>query len=146
MENAFTIFTVPIYGKIKDRIRNHRKIYGIDIGIKKMMDDSFSIDSGKIYENIVYLNTRKMNKNIFYFKGKQEVDFYYSINKKDTLINVSYDISDTPTKKREIEGLTEAMDFFGAKESLLINNELEQEINVNGKKIYAVPLWKWLIQ
>ncbi len=146
MENAFALFTVPIYGTIKDRIRNPRKIYGVDIGIKKVMDGSFALNIGKIYENIVYLKLRKASKDIYYFfKGKREVDFYCKIGGKDILINVCYDISGVNAQSREIEGLSEAMDFFGAAESFLITSELEKQIDVNDKKIYIVPLWKWLI-
>lgn len=145
MENAFTVFTVPVYGTLKDRIRNPRKIYGVDIGIKKIMDGSFSPDLGKIYENIVYLKLRKISKDIYYFKGKREVDFYCRLNGKHTLINVSYDISGSAAQKREIEGLSEAMDFFNAGESFLITGEVEKKIDLDRKKIHIIPLWKWLI-
>lgn len=147
LEDAYTLFTVPIYkNSIKEENRNPKKIYAIDNGFKKIYDYSFDKDMSKLYENIVFLHLRKSTKNIYYFKQSQEVDFYVKTYEKELLINVSVNISDKSTKQREIKGLIEAMNYFNLEVSYLITKEEENIIEVeNNKKIVVIPLYKWLL-
>jgi len=146
LEDAYTLFTVPIYrNSIKEEQRNPKKIYSIDNGFKKIYDYSFDKDISKLYENIVYLQLRRDTKNIYYFKQKQEVDFYVKYDDKDMLINVSYDISDIKTRQRELDGLVEAMVYFKLNSSYLITKDKDEVLKIEDKNIYVVPLYKWLL-
>jgi uncharacterized protein len=147
LEDAYALFTVPMASKsVREEMRNPKKLYSVDHGFKGLLDSSFSTDTGHIYENMVFLELRKQIREIYYLKGKREVDFFFTDAGKKNLINVCYDIEDPTTKKGEIQGLLEAMTTHGIHNSLLITAEVEDEIILGGKKIQIVPLWKWLIR
>ena len=146
LEDAYTLFAVPIYrNSIKEEQRNPKKIYAIDNGFKKIFDYAISDDMSKLYENIVFLHLRRQTKNIYYFKQKQEVDFYAKLDDKELLVNVSVDIKDDKTYKREIDGLCEAMEYFNQKEAYLITKDKDEILTIDDKKIIILPLFKWLI-
>jgi len=47
---------------------------------------------------------------------------------------------------REINGLTEAMDYFSLKEGLLLTSDQEEIRVVNNRTILIKPVWKWLLE
>ena len=143
-QESYTLFTVPVYRKsYKEQQVNPKKIYVVDNGFYSA--HQFNPDKGKLYENVVFLHLRRIYKEIFYYKGKQEVDFCFETHKGIQLINVSYDLSNRDTKEREINGLCEAMEALSVKESLLITNNLEENIETSSGKIQIMPLYKWLL-
>ena len=145
LEDAYTIFTVPIYrNSIREEQRNPKKIYAIDNGFKKIYDYAVSSDIGKLYENIVFLHLRRETKEIYYFKQKQEVDFYAKLSSGRMIINVSYQVDSKDTRKREINGLVEAMEYFNLNKAYLITKDEEQELLVDNQIIYIMPLYKFL--
>lgn len=147
LEDAYALFTMLIYrNSIKQEQRNPKKVYAIDTGFKKIFDYAISDDKSKLYENIVFLHLRRQTKEIYYFKQKQEVDFYAKIEDKKYLVNVSYTISDAQTRKREIDGLLEAMEYFDLSVSYLITNQEEEIVLIDNKQIFIIPLYKYLLQ
>ncbi len=146
LEDAYTLFTVPIYrNSIKEEQRNPKKVYAIDNGFKKIYDYAIDKDMGKLYENLVFLHLRAKTKSIYYFKEKQEVDFYAKLDDKEVLVNVSYKIDDEKTKQREINGLIEAMEYFKLDIGYLITEDVEIVIEIGDKKIFVMPLYKYLL-
>ncbi|NMA50202.1 MAG: ATP-binding protein [Tissierellia bacterium] len=78
-------------------------------------------------------------------RNSKEVDFV--IRKGiivDSLIQVSYDIGDAKTEKRESAALIEASEELNCDNLILINWDREETKNINGKTIKIIPLWKWL--
>lgn len=147
LEDAYALFTVPMASKsVREEMRNPKKLYGVDHGFKGLLDTSFSPDLGHIYENMVFLELRKQVREIYYLKGKREVDFFFTDAGNKNLINVCYDIEHPATKKREFRGLLEAMVLLGTTDALLITAEVEDAILSDGKRIRIIPLWKWLIR
>lgn len=145
LQEAFTLFTVPIHRhSVAEETRHPKKLFAIDNGFKKLFSISASGDYSKLYENLAFLHLRRTNQEIYYFKQKQEVDFYYS-NEKKYLINVSYDISNPATFKRETSALIEAMDYYAINQSYLITSEAEDVITTQSKHIKIIPMWKWLL-
>lgn len=148
LEDAYSAFTIPIYSNSPgEAMRNPRKIYSVDTGFKRVMDYSFRKDYGYLYENIVFLELRRQIKEIYYYKKKQEVDFFFEKEGKPNLINVSYTMADSSasTRKREINGLIEAMEYFSINNGLIITSDMEEEVKVDNKTIKLIPLWKWLL-
>jgi hypothetical protein len=146
LEDAYAIFTLPIYrNSMKEEQRNPKKIYAIDNGFKKIYDYAISEDISKLYENVVFLHLRSQTKNIYYFKQKHEVDFYAKFHDKEMLINVSVDIKEPKTRQRELDGLAEAMEYFNLKESYLITKNEESVEMIGSRKVYVIPLYKWLL-
>lgn len=147
LEDAYAVFSVPIYrNSIKEEQRNPKKIYAIDNGFKKIYDYAIGEDKSKLYENIVFLHLRTRTKEIYYFKEKQEVDFYAQIEGKKVLINVSFKLENEKTKQRELGGLLEAMEYFGLNESYLITEDVDEVVQIEDKKIVILPLYKYLLE
>jgi predicted AAA+ superfamily ATPase len=146
LEDAYGVFTIPIYGtSVGEEMRNPKKVYSVDIGFKRVMDYSFKKDIGYLYENIVFLELRREIQEIFYFKKNQEVDFYFLMKGRPYLFNVSSEIDNPATRKREVTGLMEAMNYFSIDNGIIITSETEEEIIESNKRIQIVPLWKWLL-
>lgn len=146
LEDAYALFTVPIYAKsVREQWRNPRKIYTVDVGFKTAMDYPFSVDTGRVFENIVFLELRRTAEKIYYFKGKHEVDFYYTSGGKEHLLNVSYEMESPATKEREIKGLIEAMKSLSLKEGSIVTAEHKDMIKTEAGKIKVIPLWEWLL-
>ena len=101
---------------------------------------------GKLYENVVFLHLRRQTKEVYYFKQNQEVDFYAKLGDKAVLVNVSYEIKDEKTRKRELDGLLEAMEYFHQDTAYLITKDEDSVVEMDGKKVYIVPLYKYLIE
>ena len=140
LNDAYTLFLTPIFrSSVKEENRNPKKLFIVDNGFNYIFNTSFSPDYSKLYENLVFLHLRRKYQEIYYFKEKQEVDFFVPQDK--LLINVSYKINNEKTLKREINALKEAMEKLKIKESFLITNEIEKEI----ENIKIIPLWKFLL-
>ena len=145
LEDAFALFLVPINSQSQREImRNPRKLYAIDHGLKNVVDLTTGADLGRIYENIVFLQLRRQHQNICYGRQKQEIDFVLPESESPRLINVAYDISDSETRKREVNGLIEGMKGLGVSKSLLLTAEVEEIVATDGGVINIMPLWKWL--
>jgi predicted AAA+ superfamily ATPase len=145
-ENSYLIFTLPRFSySYKIQQVSPKKVYSIDNGFSYSNSASFSKDEGKMLENIVFLNLRRKFKEIFYFQEKNECDFI--IKEKEKIveaIQVCFTLTED-NKEREIKGLVESMEKFNLKEGLILTYEQEDEFEINGKKIFVKPVWKWLI-
>lgn len=138
------IFTVPIYSfSLKQQQVNPSKIYTIDNGLRNAVSFKFSEDEGRLAENLVFIELKRKQKEIYYWKGKGEIDFV--IKNKDNsldLINVCY-IDEIP--KREVDSITE---FIEKQPKIKINKSiiLTKDIEKKEKRIEYLPLWKWLLE
>ena len=61
------------------------------------------------------------------------------------LIQVCYSM-DEETEEREVRSLIKAMAVFKLKEGLVITEDIDEEVEVDNKKIVYKPLWKWLLE
>jgi len=140
LNDVYSVFFVPIFrSSIKEEQRNPKKVFIVDNGFNYIYHTSFSSEYSKLYENLVFLHLRRKYKEVYYFKEKQEVDFF--VPEVNLLINVSYKIDNQKTLNREISALQEAMEKYKIDKSYLITSEEEKEIS--GIKI--IPLWKFLL-
>lgn len=149
IEGAFLIAQIPIFSyKVKNHLQYPRKIYCADTGLANIIAFQFSLNLGKLYENVVFLDLRREDKEVYYWKSKQreEVDFIIKEGLKvKELIQVCYDIKDDGVKKREIKALSKAIDEFKLKKGIVITEDYEKEERIGNKLIKFIPLWKWLL-
>ena len=146
LEDAFAVFSVPVFrNSVREERRNPRKIYAVDNGFKSIFEASLSPDYGRLYENAAFLHLRRKTREVYYFLQRREVDFYCRIGGDQVVANVSYEIDDPKTRAREIEGLTEAMNWFGAGLGYLVTRDSEETVLQGGKELRIMPLWKWLL-
>jgi len=133
---------IPAFSySLKEQKANPSKILSLDNGLRNRIAFKFSRDSGKLAENLVGSILMRGQKEIFYWRGKREVDFVTKNREALCAINVSYGAT---IDKREIDSLLEfANRFKKTKELILITKDLEKE--ESEKRIKFVPLWKWLL-
>jgi uncharacterized protein len=148
LKESYLIFDLTLYDtSIKKQLVNPNKLYCIDNGLVNSVSFRFSEDKGRLLENLVFIESKKIFDEIYYHKQKKECDFLI----KDKIkiikaIQVAYSIDDTETKKREIEGLIDAMKIHNLNEGLIITMDEEGEEIVNNFKIIIKPIYKWLLE
>lgn len=141
LNDAYAAFSIPIFRKsVREEQRNPKKIYIIDNSYKRLYDAFSGKDTGKLYENLVFLHLRRQTPDIYYFKQTHEVDFFV----EGDLINVSATIDNLSTRQRETRSLEEAMHHLGYKEGLLLTAETEETIKTKAGTIHVLPVWEWL--
>jgi len=119
-EKSYFSFQIHKFAySLKEQIRNPKKVYFIDCGLRNAVSFRFSEDIGRLMENLVFIDLRRRGKDIFYWKNKNKVDF---VIKKGLeiieLIQVCYDVED---------------------EKYSVNM-------VDDKKIIYIPLWAWMLR
>ena len=125
------------------RLRNPAKTYLVDTGICKKVT---SADSGRILENIVFLELRKNGNEIFYFEEEGECDFIVKAhNGKFLPCQVTLELREE-NRKREINGLVEACKRLNIKRGKLFTYDEEGSKVVEGINIQILPVWKWLLE
>ena len=149
LEEVFLFFRINLFDySIKRQIYNPSKIYIIDTALGNSISFKFSENIGHIYENLVFLELKRRNKEIYYWKSKKgkEVDFLIKkgLNIEEA-IQVSYNLNDKKTLDREIESLLIAKDEFKIEHLSIITEDEEMEKEIEGAKIKIIPLWKWLL-
>jgi len=145
LQEAYTLFSIPIYrNSVREEQRNPKKLYAIDNGFKKLFDISLSKDYSKLYENLAFLYLRRKSSEVYYFKGKQEVDLYVRSD-REYLVNVAYQIDNEKTFQREINALIEGMDYFKLDKAYLITDKREETLKIDKGVIEIIPMWKWLL-
>ena len=153
LESTYFIHSLPIFSpKVKDQLQYPRKIYFIDNGFINSLSTKFSKDMGRLCENLVAIDLlrrySKKNIELYYWRDHQgrEVDFVVKegLDIKE-LIQVSYNIEDYDTRRREIKSLIKASDELKCKNLKIITWDYEDELVVEGRTIKCIPLWKWLI-
>jgi len=136
MEDAYLLFFLPRFSwSSKSVSKNPKKVYCIDNGFAKSNSLSFTKDSGRLLENLVYLNLRKKYQKLFYYKDRKECDFVvFDGTACKWLIQVTEELH-PDNRDREVEGLVEAMDFFNMDEGNIITMNQNDQLRKENKKI-----------
>jgi hypothetical protein len=147
-EEAYLFYSLFKFDySVKKQIINDRKIYCVDTGIVNAVAFRFSENIGRTVENMVFIELKRRGADIFYYKGKKECDFLARKGLKvSEAIQVTEGLGNAKTKKREIDGLLEAMEKFKLKKGLIITRDEEETKRFGKKTIAVIPLWKWLLE
>lgn len=141
LEEINMVFLVPLFSySLKKQQANPKKVYCIDNGLRNAVSFKFSKDEGRLAENTVFIELMRRDKDVYYWKSKNEVDFIIkNRNQSLTVMNVSYT---NDIDEREIKGLLEfKKEFKKTKELILLTRDLEQK----KQGINYIPMWKWLL-
>ncbi|MBI5022829.1 MAG: ATP-binding protein [Candidatus Magasanikbacteria bacterium] len=146
LEDSFLFYFVHQHSfSVKQQIYNPDKSYLCDIGLYQEINLSPGGNDGRILENLVFNELTRRDFSVFYFTAKKECDFILQKkNKVVGAIQVGQRLDDT-NKDRELAGLLSAMEKYGLKEGLILNEDEEDELIVKGAKINIVPIYKWLL-
>jgi predicted AAA+ superfamily ATPase len=145
-EDTYMLYAIPRFNySMKKMLVSPKKIYAVDNGFVTRNSASFFDDNGRLLENLVFINLRKKNKEIFYFQEENECDFLIREGIKIVKsIQVCYELNED-SRDREIKGLVDAMDMFKLKEGLILTYNQEDKFVIKGKTIKTIPVWKWLL-
>lgn len=150
LENVFLFFKIDLFSfSVKKQIYNPSKIYSVDSALSNAIAFKFSENMGHIYENIVFIELQRKNKEVFYWKSKRgrEVDFVIKSGLKiDEAIQVCFSFTDKKTRDRELESLLSAKNELNVDNLVMITEDEKGEEVIDGVTIRIIPLWKWLLQ
>ena len=147
MEQAYLIYRVPIRtDSLSVRRRNADKFYIVDTGLVLAVTPKNDFSKGWLLENLVYLALRRGDNKLEYYITRQggEVDFVVTdtITKGKRLIQVSWEMPDEKTRKREIDAIKDARKELQVQDSTIVTYEEEGEID----GVRVVPAWKWCLE
>ncbi len=144
-ENAYLLFSISKFDhSFKKQLVNEKKIYAIDTGLVNSNTIKNQEDTGRLFENMIFLHLRRQGDNVYYFKQERECDFV--ISKSDRVITcyqVCYQL-DRHNEEREIKGLLEAMDFFNHDIGYLITGAEDDELRMEGRTIRLLSAHNFL--
>jgi len=154
LADPYLFFYLPRYNnKMKEMKKAPRKVYVIDNGFIYTRSFVLSSNNGRQLENMVFIELLRrgydLKKSLFYYRtsNDKEVDFVTRDGRKVTsLIQVSYDISKTKTRERELDALVKASEELKCNNLLLITWKQEGSVEYKGKCIIIVSMEKWFIE
>ena len=145
LEDSYLLFTISKFDySLKKQLVNAKKVYSVDNAMSIANSASFTSDKGKMLENIVFLALLRTYREIYYFREKGECDFLVKVDGVLKIaIQVTYELNED-NKRRELEGLTEAMEKLGIEEGFILTYGQEDELIFEGRTIKIKPAWKWM--
>ncbi len=151
LENSYVFLVLHAYtDSPKKNILNPKKIYGIDHGMMSHTGLLGKENYGRKLENIVYIELLRRYKNMYFYRNAEdhEVDFFVidSLDGVRQLIQVSWSIADKKTRERELRAITSAMSNLKVDIGYIVSYEEEDELEMNGKVVYVVPAYRWLME
>ena len=153
LNNVYLFISMDLFDySLKRQIYNPSKIYCIDAALSNSISFKFSQNVGHMYENVVFLELLRRNKEPYYWKSKKgkEVDFII----RDGIqiaeaIQVCFSLEDEKTRQRELQALKEVKDELKAKRLTVITDDQESTVSIERSggqdEINIIPLWKWLL-
>ncbi len=149
LKESLVIYELPIFSfKLKTQFKQNKKTYPVDTGIRNAVCLRFSSDTDRLAETIVFLEIRRRNFEVYYWKSRDgyEVDFVVKVGQKLTeLIQVAWDVKDEATQRREERALCCAMEELDVDSGVILTEDHERTLEKNGKTIRYMPIWKWLL-
>ena len=129
------------------------KAYAIDVAFMNKRENALAGENlGWRLETIVYLELRRQIKkeeeDIYYFdNGNTEVDFIVCNGNKATgVYQVSYNIENPKTRRREVNGAITAAKTTKCSNVYILTDHQSETIVQNGIKIKAMPVWEWIVR
>jgi predicted AAA+ superfamily ATPase len=97
-------------------------------------------------ENTVFLQLRRMQEEIFYYKTTQEYEVDFFLPKKNVCIQVSRQITED-IKDREVRALiAAAKEQKSSAVSIIVTEHDKRRIKQDGMTIQVVTLYEWLLR
>jgi hypothetical protein len=147
LNNAYLFFELQKFDySVRKQLDAPKKIYFIDSAFSQVIGMNFSMNQGRVLENMVFIELKRKKSEIYYYSGENECDFVIKKGAKIIQAIQACHVLNKENREREINGLLEAMYKFKLKEGLILTQEHEEEIKIEGKKIKVMPTWKWLLQ
>lgn len=139
-QDNFLVRMIPNYHtKLTQQIKSVKKLYLTDNGFLNLGVNR-SENRGAMLENMLF--TALNHEKLHYLLDGKECDFY--LNGK--LYQVSYDIEDEVTRKREFEGLKFFADKLGKDRGYLVTYDSSEVVEYKGVEIEVLSLDGFLVR
>lgn len=136
LQESFLLKRLYNFSNNKRKMERSLKKYYASIVSPAATFSADTLTRSKVFE---WLIVNQLDANFFWRdQQKHEVDIVLLKEKKVTPIEIKYGKIDT-------SGLEHFMEKFGIKQGYVISSDEMKSYNANGKKIEAVPAWKWLL-
>ncbi|MCD8309864.1 MAG: DUF4143 domain-containing protein [Prevotellaceae bacterium] len=129
------------------------KVYPVDVALMNKRANAFAGENlGWRLETIVYIELLRRHKpqglDIYYYNDRtKECDFIVCQgNQAIMAIQVSYDITNAKTRKREISALLHVAAKTGCRQLLLLTDHQYEDLDENGLLVHIRPVYDWLLQ
>lgn len=147
LKEAFLVFEVEKFHRnLKVQSRDPRKIYVIDAGLRRVAARSAEADIGKLLENLVYLELRRRNFNVYYYHKQNEVDFILTegYSPKAAIQVCAYGMDVENTRERELKALVACLNDLELDEGIIVTMDRNEIIEIGGKIVRSVSALDWL--
>lgn len=146
-KEACLLFTLDNYASKFAEKETAKKHYFTDNGLLSI----FLTDSkSPLLENLCAIalykryNTSMEQPRLYYYNRGVEVDFY--VPDEGLGVQVSYSLSDTTTREREVGALVALNRLVNLKRCVIVTYDEEEVIEHKEVKIEVVPVWKWVME
>ncbi len=149
LEESYLVSLVaPYSAKVKEQIRQPRKLYAIDNGMWLAMNTRPTPDRGAGLEAFVHQELRRRGQEIWNFLDPvAEVDFLLREGRTITgLIQSCWSLKDPDTHDREVRALLHASRKTGCQDLLVITRNESGEIRREGLVIRVVRAAEWALE
>ena len=149
-QSIYLVRKLDVYSRsVKSEISLPGKYYVVDNGLRSAVIPLQSDDDGKQLENTVYLELLRRkghNEELSYFNESGECDFVVSEgDEARRLIQVTWDMSDAETRKREFSGLLGAAKATGCRDLTIVTRDEDGEETHDGLIVRIVPVCRFLL-
>ncbi|MBQ0007500.1 MAG: ATP-binding protein [bacterium] len=152
LHEPYLFYYLPRYdNKLKIMMKAPRKVYVVDNGFVFGAGFNLSENLGRLLENAVFVELRRRGydeeKSLFYYRSRNDKEVDFVIRRGpyiQQLIQVSYDISNARTLKREISALVECATELNCDNLQIITFDTEDAIQYKDHTIHILPFNKWI--
>lgn len=145
LKDAYLLEFIPIFNhSLKVQARNPKKVYVMDLGLYTENSISTSENTGRRFENLIFLHLRRKYKTIFYYKNHGECDF---ITMEKNIVKEAIQVCLTITDEnfdREYNGLLEAMQNLGLKKGFIVTLNQSDTFENDDLTIQMIPAHAFL--
>lgn len=149
LENSYFLFAInPFSPSFKKQVNAPKKVYIISNAFVDKIGFNIGNKGGVLLENLVFLHLKQVYENIYYYKTKNglEVDFLvYNESDSAQLIQVSWSIEDSKTRKREVNAIVKASQETSINTCWVLTQFEKETITVGDLKIEVIPVYEWIL-
>ena len=142
LESAFLIYTVDRFDlRGKKILKQEKKIYAVDMGLRRIVCSNAVRDTGRILENVVFLELLRRERNVYVGQGPSgEIDFVTNGPAGIKYWQVSESVSNEATLDRELSSFACVRDNYP--KTLLTMDDARKESYGGIERVYVLD---WLL-